>query len=40
MILERIRKALNKSPEQYNDGATLEHCRECDGQCPFIDGTC
>ena len=40
MVLDKIRKALRKNPDSLQDDAKLEHCNNCDGDCPLIDGCC
>lgn len=40
MVLEKLKRALRKSPDRFEDEVKLEHCRECDGDCPFINGCC
>jgi len=40
MVMERLRKAIKRNPSPLEDEVKLEHCRNCDGDCPFIDGCC
>lgn len=40
MILKRLRSAFNGENERHRDSVTLDHCRQCEGDCPFIEGCC
>ena len=40
MVLEKIRNALRRTPDCLHNEVKFEHCRECNGDCPMIDGCC
>lgn len=40
MVMDKLRKILRKNPDCLEDEVTLEHCRGCKGDCPFINGCC
>ena len=40
MVIDRLRKAIRRNPDPLKNECTLEHCRNCQGECPLIDGCC
>lgn len=40
MVMNRLRKVIRRSPDPLKDNCTLEQCRNCNEDCPLIDGCC
>jgi len=40
LVLKKLRKALRNDPQPMEDEAKFEHCQQCQGDCPLINGCC